>query len=59
MQLSQADRLLELTARERELWDVVSLPKLSLPVGGALYIVWSEEDKKGKNKLIHFKAMYE
>jgi hypothetical protein len=50
MQLSQADRLLELQARERQLWNVASLPKLSLAVGGALYIVWSDEDKAGKTK---------
>ncbi len=51
MELTQADKLLALKALERQLWDVVMQPKLTLAVGGALYIVWSDEDKAGgKNK---------
>ena len=50
MELTQAEKFLELKARERQLWDVVLLPKLTVPVGAPLYIVWSEEHKAGKTK---------
>ncbi len=53
MELTQADKLLELKAMERQLWDVVLQPKLTLAVGGALYIVWSDEDKAGKKNKPH------
>ena len=50
MELTQAEKFLQLKARERQLWDVVLLPKLTVPVGAPLYIVWSEEHKAGKTK---------
>ncbi len=50
MELTQADKLLELQALERQLWDVVLLPKPTVAVGVALYLVWSDEDKAGKTK---------
>ena len=53
MELTQADKLLALKALERQLWDVVMQPKLTLAVGGALYIVWSDEDKAGKKNKPH------
>jgi hypothetical protein len=49
--MAQGDLHLQLKSMELELWRVELLKvKASLPVGQAIYIIWSDEDKQGKNK---------
>ena len=49
--MSQGQLHLQLKMKELEMWKVELLRvKAPLPVGQALYIVWSEENKRGKSK---------